>query len=207
MPLLALVRELRRNSIRQVPDGRDERGAYGQHMVCADRTVGSRHHIGFSVAAVCATLLGMEGCSSNKTSGDSCSPGDQDGVLGGNNIVLVNVSDTSFAVGGVDSGSDQRNIAIQNLSSVMLTLTNVGMKPHDFVVQCIPTGLPAGCPTQSCFPSSANISALSPGQSATATFTTPAAEGAYQFISDVPGDTQTDPNGVVGGLVGEFVLQ
>ncbi len=176
-------------------------------MVCINSALGSRHRIGFSVAAMCATLPAMAGCGSNATSGNSCSPGDQDGVVGGKNVVLMNVSDTAFAVGGVDSGSDQRNIAVQNLSIVMLTLTNVGTKPHDLVVQCIPTGLPAGCPTESCFPPSANISALSPAQSAATTFTTPAVEGAYQFISDVPGDTQTDSSGVVGGLVGEFVLQ
>lgn len=149
--------------------------------------------------------IAFAGCSS-KTSGNSCSPGDQDGVLGGNNIVLVNVSDTAFAVGGVDSGSDERNIAVQNSSTVTLILTNVGTRPHDFVVQCIPAGLPEGCPTQSCFPAAANISRVSPAQSATTTFTTPAVEGAYQFISDVPGDTQVGSDGLVSGLVGEFVL-
>jgi hypothetical protein len=126
--------------------------------------------------------------------------------MGGDATVLMSVSDTAFAVGGLDSGSDQRNIAVQNSSSVTLTLTNVGTKQHDFIVQCIPTGLGAGCPTQSCFPSTANMFAMSPGQSSTTTFVTPAVEGAYQFISDEPGDTQVGVDGVVTGLVGEFVL-
>jgi hypothetical protein len=111
----------------------------------------------------------------------------------------------AFAVGGVDSGSDQRNIAVQNSSTVTMTLTNVGTKPHSLVVACIPTGLPAGCPSESCLPASANISALEAGQTATTTFNTPAVEGAYPFASDVPGDTQI-VDGTATGLVGEFVL-
>ncbi len=151
-------------------------------------------------------VIALAGCGSGKTSGNSCSPGDEDGVIGGNNIVLVNVSDAAFAVGGVDSGSDERNISVQNSSNLTLTLTNVGTRPHDFVVQCIPSGLPEGCPAQSCFPPEANITTVSAGQSATTTFTTPRVEGAYQFISDVPGDTQVGADGLVSGLVGEFVL-
>lgn len=70
--------------------------------------------------------------------------GDQDGVSGGSMTVLMTVSDTAFAVGGLDSGSDQRNIAVQNLSSVTLTLTNVGTKQHGFVVHCIRSGVEVG---------------------------------------------------------------
>lgn len=135
-----------------------------------------------------------------------CTPDDQDGVNGGNYVVLVSVSDTGFAVGGVDSGSTEPNIAIQNLGNVTLTLTNTGQKPHDMTIECIPTGLGAGCPATSCFPANANIATLEPGQSMTTTFVTPAVEGAYPFISDEPGDVETSSDGSVTGLVGEFVL-
>ena len=175
-------------------------------MGCANSTLGSPYGFGFSVAVFCATFVSMTACSSNKASGDQCMGGDQDGVSGGSTRVLMSVSDTAFAVGGLDSGSDQRNVAVQNLSSVTLTLTNVGTKHHSFVVQCISTVPIAGCPALSCFPLSANVSALPPGQNSTTTFVAPAVEGAYQFISDEPGDTQVGANGVVTGLVGEFVI-
>ena len=148
----------------------------------------------------------VSACSSKSDDNDACNPGDQDGVVGGNNIVLVNVSDTGYAVGGVDSGSTEPNIAVENLAMVTLTLTNVGTTPHDLQIACIPTGSPAGCPTMSCFPANANIPSLAPGASATVSFTTPAVEGAYQFTSDVPGDSTTEADGGVTGLVGEFVL-
>jgi hypothetical protein len=169
---------------------------------------------GWSSLAFAAT-----NCSSTSggNSGGSCVPGDNDGINGigeGVHPVLVNVSDTAFAVGGVDSGSTERNIATQNLDSVTLTLTNVGNKPHDMVIQCIPSGLPAGCPQTSCFPGDAGlpagyvtlVPALEPGQSTTTSFVTPAVEGEYQFISDEPGDTKSDADGGLTGLVGDFVL-
>jgi hypothetical protein len=167
----------------------------------------STNRRGLVSAAAWPLLVAVAACSSN-TNGDSCTPGDQDGVLGGPNanVVLVSVSDTAFAVGGVDSGSTARNIAIQNSSKVTLTLTNVGTKPHDLVIQCIPTGLPAGCPATSCFPKNANIPPVPPGQNATTTFTVPVFEGAYLFTSDEAGDTEKSPDGSLTGLVGEFVL-
>jgi hypothetical protein len=138
---------------------------------------------------------------------DSCNPLDADGIVGGTNTVKLSVSDTAFAVGGVNSDSTQRNITVQNLSTVQLTITNTGTKPHDFVVSCIPSGLPVGCLSTSCFPARiANLSPIEPGDSVTVTFQTPAVEGAYRFISDLPGDTSTDASGNVTGLVGEFVL-
>jgi hypothetical protein len=126
-----------------------------------------------------------------------CTPGDQDGVIGGKNIVLLTVSDETFAVGGVESGSTQRNITIQNSSSVTLTLTNVGTRPHSFAVDCISSELPSTCEQTSCFPAEASIGPLDPGGSATSEFVTPAVEGAYPFGSNVPGDE---------ALVGQFVL-
>ncbi len=142
-------------------------------------------------------LLLAAACGSGTADNASCDPDDADGVVGGTTRVLLNVSDTGYAVGGVDSGSTQPNIAVQNSSTVKLTITNVGTTPHAFQIACIPTGLPAGCPQQSCFPDAANVEAIDPGDSVTITFTTPAVEGAYSFTSDEPGDE---------ALVGQFVL-
>jgi len=174
------------------------------------------------VAATCVGLsLTALNCGTKKDDDDPCSTGDQDGVGGGNNVELVSVSDTGFTVGGVDSGSTEPNIAVENLANVTLTLTNTGTKPHDMVIQCIPTGLPASCmnPT-SCFPNPADagstsntvtlIPALAPGASQTITFVTPPVEGVYDFISDVPADNTQfntpDDAGVTGNLTGDFVL-
>ncbi len=55
-------------------------------------------------------------------------------------------------------------------------------------------------------PADASIPAVQPGASATTTFTAPFQEGVYVFTSDVAGDTQTESDGGVTGLVGEFVL-
>jgi hypothetical protein len=159
-------------------------------------------HVGSSAVLVAALGLafGASACSDGGGAGngaDPCTAGDQDGVIGGKQVVLLTVSDTAFAVGGVDSGSTQRNITIQNSSQVTLTLTNVGATPHSFAVACIPSELPAGCPRKSCFPEAANIAPLDPGKSATTKFTVPVVEGAYPFSSSVPGDE---------GLIGQFVL-
>jgi hypothetical protein len=149
----------------------------------------------------------------------SCTPDDADGINGGDYPVLLNVSDTAFTVGGADSGSTEPNIATQNLGDVTLTLTNIGTKPHDMVIECIPSGLPAGCVRSSCFPNPADagstpgsitlIPTLQPGESKTVTFVTPAIEGGYIFISDEPGDDthyNSADGGTTGNLVGEFVL-
>ena len=111
--------------------------------------------------------------------------------------MLLSVSDTEFAVGAVGSGSTQRNITIQNSSELTLTLTNVGTRPHSFVVDCISTELTPECPQTSCFPLEANIPALLPSQSMTTQFAMPVVEGAYPFRSDVSGDD---------ALVGQFVV-
>jgi hypothetical protein len=137
-------------------------------------------------------------CSSDAKDGaDSCMPDDQDGVVGGTSTVLLSVSDSAFAVGGVNSGSTQPNIAAQNTSTVKLTITNVGTRPHGFQVGCRATDLPAGCPQMSCFPDAANVSAIEPGDSVTVTFQTPAVEGEYRFTSSEAGDED---------LIGQFVL-
>ena len=154
-------------------------------------------------------ILLATGCSQSTAA--TCRPGDQDGVIGVHVTRLVSVNDDTFAVGGLpnaDSGlAPQRNITIQNLSTLTLTLTNVGTKPHDLVFHCIPSGLPAGCPATSCFPSSANVPTIAPGESATTRFTTPAVEGPYPFTSDEPGDSVEGANGTFTGLVGEITLE
>jgi hypothetical protein len=182
----------------------------------------------FVACALGALLAGASaGCGpgNNATNGsdqsaDMCTPGDQDGVNGGYYTILVSVSDTGFTVGGVNSGSTEPNITVQNLGIVTLTLTNTGTRPHDMVVQCIPTGLPAVCmnPT-SCFdnPNDAGTSTpnavtlippIQPGTSQTLVVQVPLVEGIYNFISDVPADDTTfEPDGgVSGNLVGDFVL-
>ncbi|MEO7037162.1 MAG: hypothetical protein ABI548_24625 [Polyangiaceae bacterium] len=150
--------------------------------------------------------LALPSACSSDANVDSCQPYDHDAVAGGTNNVLLTVSDTAFGVGAPGSGSTQRNIAVENSSVVKLTVTNVGKKPHSLVVACIPSELPAGCPQTSCFPDEANLQPIDPGDSVTVTFDTPAVEGAYQFTSAVDGDTMTDKDGNVTGLVGEFVL-
>lgn len=152
-------------------------------------------------------MLLASACSSDaKDDGDSCEPDDQDGIVGGTTTVLLNVSDEGFAVGGVNSGSMQPNIAVQNTSTVKLTLTNVGTKPHSFHVECRPSELPEGCPQTSCFPDEASIPAVEPGEKVTVEFDTPAVEGEYRFTSTEEGDTTEDEDGELTGLVGQFVL-
>lgn len=176
--------------------------------------------------ALCA-LLGGAGCSSGGSatrvggqSADICAAPDQDGVNGGYYTFLVSVNDNGFTVGGVDSGSTEPNISLQNLGIMTLTVTNTGTKPHDMVVQCIPTGLPAACMNPiSCFdnPDDAGSSTpnavtlvppMDPGASQTLVVQVPLVEGIYNFISDVPGDgTMFEADGGVSGKVaGDFVL-
>jgi hypothetical protein len=148
----------------------------------------------------------VSGCSSKGDDG-SCNPGDQDGVVGGMLTVLLSVSDSGYAVGGVDSGSTEPNIAAQNRSNVMLTLTNVGTAPHGMQIACLRSS--TACAPLSCFPDAANIPALDPGAGATVTFVTPALEGAYPFTDPAHDMTANGEGGVDGsaaGLVGEFVL-
>jgi hypothetical protein len=167
-------------------------GVFGSAVACGSDTTGT----------------GTGGVSGSPGDGDdnACTSGDQDGIVGGNNLVELTVSDTGFGVGAPDSGSTESNITVQNLAMVTLVMTNIGTRPHDFVIQCMPTPNTKGCPTQSCFPAAANVPAVQPGKSATAMFQTPATEGGYTFTSDEPGDTQTGADGGVTGLVGEFNL-
>jgi hypothetical protein len=151
-------------------------------------------------------VLVASACSSSNGDDNDCQPGDADGFVGGVNTVEVSVSDTAFTVGGVNSKSTEPNIGVQNSSTVNLTVTNTGTKPHSFKLVCIPSGLPAGCEQASCFPDSADIAAIAPGDSVSVSFVTPAVEGTYQFYSDEDGDTAAGGEGNYTGLVGEFVL-
>jgi hypothetical protein len=146
---------------------------------------------------------------------------------GCNENVTMTVSDTGFRLGPADAGSGAANIEIPFSScSIALTLTNVGTRPHDLVVGCAPSGLPAGCVQTSCFPdpddagsfyatfvSSAGpvtlVPPVEPGSSTTAMFDAPVLGGTYPFISNEPGDdTQfAVDGGVTGALAGMFVLE
>jgi hypothetical protein len=162
------------------------------------RIVVAATSLGFVLAAVHCT-------SNGSGSGDPCRT-DLNGVSGGSQVIDLTVDDTAFSVGGVDSGSTQPNVTVENAATVTLTMVNAGTKPHDLVAQCQQTPNTLGCPTQSCFPPNADVPPLQPGASATTTFVAPFKEGVYLFTSDVDGDTQTGPDGSVRGLVGEFVL-
>ena len=159
------------------------------------------------VVALClGFVLAAVHCNNNGPgSGDPCKK-DLNGVSGGSQVIDLTVDDLAFAVGGVDSGSMQPNITVENSSTVTLTMVNAGTKPHDLVVQCQLTPNNLSCPMQSCFPPDANIPPLQPGATATTVFVAPFKEGPYLFTSDVDGDTQAGPDGSVTGLVGEFVL-
>jgi hypothetical protein len=160
-----------------------------------------------AVVACAGPLLGLTRCqSSGTTSADGgCQLDDENGTSGGAKAVDLTVSDTGFSVGGPDSGSTSTNVAFENSSTVMLTLFNVGTRPHDFTVQCQPPSAD-NCEMTWCFPPEAHIPAVAPGASATTTFVAPFSEGVYVFTSDLDGDTQVQPDGGVTGLVGEFVL-
>jgi hypothetical protein len=164
-----------------------------------------RHRSRAIVACVALIPAAVRCSSPSPGQGDSCNP-DQNGVYGTPTIVLLEVSDTAFRVGTADGGPLEPNVTTENATQVTLTLTNVGTRPHDLVVQCQATPNTGGCPTRSCFPPDASIPSLNPGKSATTRFITPVHEGNYLFTSDLPGDTTLAPDGGVTGLVGQFVL-
>jgi hypothetical protein len=156
---------------------------------------------------------GMGACSTNPAGDDddggddgddddsgasSCKPGDADGIIGGCYAFALSVDDTAFS---------SIILKTQNLGNVTLTLANNGTRPHDFVVDCLPTPNVQGCPPQSCFPAAANIAPLAPGAHVSTTFVTPNPEGIYNFRSDVAGDSTVESDGGVSGLWGQFILQ
>jgi hypothetical protein len=154
------------------------------------------HHRWVAVAIGAGLVLAGARCSST-TSNGTCNS-DADGVVGGNVALDLKATDTSFS---------PTILKAQNLATVTLTLTNGGTQPHDFVIDCLPTPNTNGCPATSCFGDAAAIGPVPPDASATVTFTTPNPEGIYTFRSDLPGDTQTAPDGGITGLVGQFIVQ
>ena len=123
----------------------------------------------------------------------ACVPPDEDGVTGenqGTTVFQLYVNDDAFYRGG-DAGTSPI-LTAQNLATVRLTLTNTGIKTHDFSVDCYLTPNTMGCPPKSCFPPASSIPLLAPGQSATRTFVVPFLDNViYTFRSNLPGDTQT----------------
>jgi hypothetical protein len=148
------------------------------------------------VGALLASVLAGVRCSSGIDAGP-CGPGDSDGLSGGHWTFDLTASDTSFT---------PAILKAQNLSSITLTLTNAGSKPHDFVIDCLPTPNANGCPAASCFDDASVIGPIAPEASVTATFDTARVDGIYRFRSDLPGDTQTGDGGMTG-LVGQFIVQ
>jgi hypothetical protein len=157
-----------------------------------------RRSYAFRSLFACALVAAVGGeihCGSldpNGQSGDSgaCSPSDEDGVVGVPAVFHLYVNDDAFYRGG-DAGASPI-LTAQNLSTVTLTLTNTGTRPHDFSIDCYPTPNTMGCPTKSCFPPASSIPALAPGATATTTFMTPRLDGViYTFRSNLSGDTQT----------------
>ncbi len=151
-----------------------------------------------------ALFFGSAACTSSP-SGNPCLA-DQNGISGGKQVIDLTVSDTAFTVGAAEGGPGEPNITVENATVVTLTMSNVGTKPHDFVIRCLATPNASGCPAQSCFAADAGIPPLQPGESATTVLVAPVHEGTYPFVSDLPGDTQTSEDGGVTGLVGQFVL-
>jgi hypothetical protein len=145
--------------------------------------------VAIAIGACALTLhCGTDGTGTTFGASGICGEADSDGLTGGSYTEDLQVDDTAFA---------PIILKAQNLATVTLTLKNAGSRPHDFVVDCMPTPNDNGCPATSCFPDASAIGALAPDASATSTFATPNPEGIYTFRSDLPGDTQS----------GQFIVQ
>jgi hypothetical protein len=140
----------------------------------------------FDVAAFLLALP-LFACTSAERD-EPCALDDADGVIGGGYTFELTVDDAEF---------HPKILKAQNRADVELTLINAGTTPHDFAITCLPTPNDDGCPTQACFDDGARIAAVEPGQNGTATFSTPRAEGIYEFRSTLAGDTQS----------GQFIVQ
>jgi hypothetical protein len=121
-------------------------------------------------SAYSAFALALAACSnSDKGVGGD----DQNGISGGTASFAVTVNDTAFM---------PTILTTENLSTVTLTLTNAGTKPHGFMVQCM---------GNACFPDMAKIAPIDANATAMITFMVPFTEGIFTFASGAPGDTQT----------------
>jgi hypothetical protein len=134
----------------------------------------------------CGTaLLGVD---ASQTELNMCFP-DHDGINGGTYTIDITVSDTVFS---------KTVIGTQNDATAILTVKNIGAKPHGFEVECVSvfsgnppaySTVPAGCPTVACFPPNSTIAPLQPGDSKTITFDTPTPDGLnYPVRSSDPAD-------------------
>jgi hypothetical protein len=142
----------------------------------------------------------VAGCGGNDSDGsgdDKCAPDDADGLTGG---------DAAFELDVFDDRFDPMILTAQDRTKITLTLHNMGTKPHDFVTDCVPTPNQDGCPMTSCFPMSAKIAPLGPGESAKATFVVPIVEGIYYYHSDVAGDVSGACAAGVSGC-GQFIVK
>jgi hypothetical protein len=123
---------------------------------------------------------------------NTCYP-DSDGIDNQPATIDLAVNDTGFFATGPDAGP-KPILATQNASTVALTLTNTGTKPHGFEVGCVSVcssyaTLPAGCSPIACFPPGSTIAPIDPGSSAVVTFVTPTPDGLiYPFMSSAPSD-------------------
>jgi hypothetical protein len=129
------------------------------------------------LSAALVGLLSVVSCGAGGS--DMCQPDDEDGIVGTSVTFDLTVDDTRFS---------PAILTAQNQTTVTLILHNQGTKPHDFVIDCMPTPNADGCPQKSCFPTEASVAPVAPGASATAKFVTPNPEGIYYYHSDLPGD-------------------
>jgi hypothetical protein len=140
---------------------------------------------------------GDDSAAADEAGASPCAPPDSDRLIGGCYAFDLTVDDTGFS---------NTILKAQNVGQVTITLTNAGTTPHDLVVDCMPIQA-AGCPPQWCFPASANIAPVAPGATASTTFVTPFVEGTYDFRSDVGSDSQSESDGGLRGLWGQFLVQ
>jgi hypothetical protein len=144
--------------------------------------------LGLAACLVALFSFALLHCSSSSSAG----PGDAgcltqpDAPNGKTSMLSLAVSDTAFS---------PSMLAADNNSTVTLTLTNTGTKPHGFAADCLATPNDRGCATSWCFPDASVIAPIAPDASATTTFVMPNEEGTYAFGSSAPGDT----------MIGQFV--
>jgi hypothetical protein len=111
-----------------------------------------RRHLFMGTLALLPLAAAAIHCSSNGEGG-TCGSADQDGLSGGAVTLDLTVNDDAFS---------PVILKTQNRAAVTLTLTNAGTRPHDFVVDCLPTPNGNGCPSTSCFPDGGAIGSVPP---------------------------------------------
>lgn len=132
-----------------------------------------RNH--FSRGLVVLMCLLGAACSSSDGDEDKCAPDDFDGIQGGDVLFEVTVNDDGFR---------PLIFTAQNRANVTVTLTNEGSRPLGFWIECLKTPNDDGCPTEACFPDSAQIAPIEPGETATSEFEVPIVEGTYTVVAE-----------------------